>query len=119
MTMKQMYPFKEDSAGIFRDRHKTGASSEAMLASQDILTLAKAMLPEDTYSRAEELSRMLVGSKSEPNAARTALIRVLLPPPKRPVYYLTHELEFLPRWTREALRILGGFHRHAHKGSSI
>jgi len=109
MTMKQMYPYEEHSAGIFRGRHKTGALSEAMLASDDILTLAKDILPEDTYLKADELSRMLVGSKSERNAARTALIRVLLPLPKRPVYYLAHELEFLPRWTREALRILGDF----------
>lgn len=109
MTMKQMYPFKEHSAGVLRDKHKTGTSSEAILASDDILALAKDMLPENTYTKAEQLSIMLVGSKSERNASRNALIRVLLPPPKRPIYYLERELKFLPRWTREALRVLGDF----------
>ena len=103
------YPFKENVAGIFRSRRKTSIPSEAMVASDDILALAKEILSIEKYSKAEQLSRMLVGSKSQKNAAKAELMEVLLPPPKRPVYYLSHELEFLPRWTREALRILGDF----------
>lgn len=107
--MSPSYPYHQNAAGNFRDTHNTGTPSEAMLASNDILSLAKEILSTDLHLKAEELSFMLVGSKSKKIAARIALIHVLLPPPKRPIYYLAHELEFLPHWTREALRILGDF----------
>ena len=100
------YPYHEDSAGIFRSRSKTGDTSEALLASNDILSLAKEILIEGIYLEAEKLATMLVGPPSQKKSARATLQAVLLPPPKRPIYYLAHELEFLPRWTREALRIL-------------
>ncbi len=103
------YPYHEDSAGIFRSRSKTGDTSEALLASNDILSLAKEILIEGIYLEAEKLATMLVGPPSQKKSARATLQAVLLPPPKRPIYYLAHELEFLPRWTREALRILGDF----------
>ena len=104
-----MYPFHEDSEGIFKSSKKTGSSAEALLASEDILLLVKEVLPEPTYLEAERLASMLTGSPSQKKTAGLALIDVLPPPPKRPVYYLAHELELLPRWTREALRIMGDY----------
>jgi hypothetical protein len=107
--MSPHYPFDEDLAGVLRDSHKTGKSTEAMMANKDVLLLGKEILTKDNYMEAEKLSNMLVGTKSEKNSARATLISVLMPPPKRPIYYLAHELEFLPRWTREAMRILGDY----------
>jgi hypothetical protein len=104
-----MYPYHEDSAGSFKSSNKTGNTSEVLIASNDILSLAEEILNEDILTYAESLAVMLINSSSKKNQARHLLQQVLLPPPKRPIYYLTHELEFLPRWTREALRILGDY----------
>jgi len=104
-----MYPFKEDKAGIVRDKHETGKSDEALLADDEIISLAKEFLDNNTYLEAERLALMLVGSKSEKTNARSRLISVLQPPPKRPVYYLPREIKSLPHWTRNAMRYLGDF----------
>lgn len=104
-----MYPYHEDSAGKFKSSKKTGNPAEALLASKDILSLAKEILPEPVYLEAERFASMLTSSPAQKKIARLALINILLPPPKRPVYYLAHELEFLPRWTREPLRIMGDY----------
>jgi hypothetical protein len=107
--MSPMYPFVENIAGSVRDSHKTGKSREALMANREIISLSKELLSKDVYSKAESLASMLVGTRSEKSTARNTITKVLLPPPKRPVYYLEHELKFLPRWTRESMRYLGDF----------
>jgi len=52
---------------------------------------------------------MLLGTKRQADSAREQLIQLVAPPPKRPLYYCQHELQFLPRWTRDALRDLGDY----------
>ena len=42
------------------------------------------------------------------NAIRR-LTTLVSPPPKRPLYYAQHEMEFLPRWTRDGIRYLGDY----------
>lgn len=103
------YPYEEDEAGKLRDTHKTGKKEEALLADDQIVMLAKEIVGNGAYLEAEELAKMLVGSKSEKDTARARLIEILPPPPKRPIYYLEHELTFLPRWTRDSMRYLGDF----------
>lgn len=104
-----MYPYEEDKAGKLRDKHETGKSDEALLADDEIISLAKELLDNEIYLEAERLVLMLVGSKSEKNSARSRLISVLQPPPKRPIYYLPREIRSLPRWTRNTMRYLGDF----------
>ena len=101
------FPHKEDSAGKLRDKHETGKSSEALLADDQILVLAKILLGKDEYSEAEKLALMLTQSKKVRDTARVQLLSVLKPPPKRPIYYLEREILSLPRWTRNAMRFLG------------
>jgi len=103
------YPYKEDEAGKLRDRHKTANPSEALLADSQIVSLARELLQSDIYYEAEEQSKLLLGSRADKSKARTHLIRIIEPPPKRPIYYLEREINSLPRWTRDALRFLGDY----------
>jgi hypothetical protein len=103
------YPYKDDEAGKLRDRHKTGNLSEALLADSQILSLARELLRTEICSEAEEQSRLLVGSRADKSKARAHLIRIIEPPPKRPIYYPEREIKSLPHWTRDALRFLGDY----------
>ena len=100
---------EKDAAGQLRSGHKTSDPAERLLADSAILSLAKAVLPREEYDESEKLAEMLAGTETSRNLARTKLIHMVRPPPKRPLYYCQHEVEFLPRWTRDALRYLGDF----------
>jgi hypothetical protein len=52
---------------------------------------------------------MLTQSKSKKDYARMTLMRMVLPPPKRPLYYCHFEMKFLPHWTRNIMRDLGNY----------
>lgn len=103
------YPFEEGKAGVFRDRHKTSDASEYLLAAPEVVSLARDILSEEEYWEAEELAKKLTGNKRAKDLAKARLIELVKPPPKRPIYYAQHEMEYLPRWTRNALRYLGDF----------
>ena len=103
------YPFQENRAGVFRGRHKTSDASEYLLASEEVISLARDVLSEKDYLEAEGIAHKLTGTKRDKGSARTRLIQLVKPPPKRPIYYAQHEMEYLPRWTRNALRYLGDF----------
>ncbi len=100
---------KELVSGTLTSRYRTGDSSEALTSSPEILSLAKQLLSEAEFDRAMKLSVMLVSSRSVKNAAVEELVTMVAPPPKRPLYYAQHELELLPRWTRDAIRYLGDY----------
>ena len=103
------YPYEEEKAGELRSDHLTGKASERLLAEEQIISLAKEVLPEQKYLEAEELAKKLVGKKSEKDFARKRLMGIVKPPPKRPLYYTQWELRFLPHWTRDTMRDLGDF----------
>lgn len=56
-----------------------------------------------------ELFRRLIGSKKDANSARTTLATIVVPPPKRPIYYCQYEMQFLPYKSRDILRDMGDF----------
>lgn len=103
------YPYEEDQAGKLRSHYETSKASEYLVATEEIISLAKEVLPRETYSEAEQLARMLAGTKTQKKAARARLVEIVKPPPKRPIYYCQYEVQFLPRWTRDTLRYLGDF----------
>lgn len=103
------YPYEEDAAGQLRTCYSTSKTSEALLAHDEIVALAKEVLTESDYVEAEELAKMLAGTKSKKKVARIRLMKVVQPPPKRPLMYCQHELLFLPYHTRDILRDLGDF----------
>ena len=90
-------------------RFKTGRMEEALVASEEIVELAEEVLSPKQFARAIELSEMLVYTKSQREEAIYELKELIAPPPKRPLYYAQHELGFLPRWTRDAIRDLGDY----------
>ena len=58
------YPFEEGKAGALRDNHKTSESSSYLLASNEIVQLAKEVLSPEQYEEAELIARQLSGKKS-------------------------------------------------------
>lgn len=75
----------------------------------EVVELAQSVLPEERYELAEETARMLASSRSQRVAGATRLTALVSPPPKRPLYYAQHEMEMLPRWTRDGIRYLGDY----------
>ncbi len=103
------YPFEENEAGLLRDNHATAEAIDYLLADNEIVTLAKDVLDTATYNEAENIAILLTGKKRDKDQARRRLVNLVKPPPKRPIYYAQHEIMFLPRWTRDALRDLGDY----------
>ena len=89
--------------------YRTGGKGDELLASLEVMELAKDVLSEDQLELAEETARMLALSRSNKIAAIRTLTVLVSPPPKRPLYYAQHELEYLPRWTRDGIRYLGDY----------
>jgi hypothetical protein len=108
MMWKNMYPFEEGSAGNLTKRNKVNLTSEYLLASEGVVSLAKEALSIENYSEAEELA-VEISSKMNRKEAIYRLQAIAAPPPKRPMYYCQHELGFLPRWTRNSMRYLGDY----------
>lgn len=90
-------------------RYRTGRPEEALLSSPEVEELAQDVLSEDEFEHANELAVMLISTKPQKRKAVLELTTLVAPPPKRPLYYAQHELEFLPRWTRDAIRDLGDY----------
>jgi hypothetical protein len=88
--------------------YRTGRVEEALLASQEVEKLAEDVLSHEEYEHANEIAIMLVSTKPLRKAI-AELTELVAPPPKRPLYYAQHELGFLPRWTRDAIRDLGDY----------
>lgn len=103
------YPFEEGKAGSLRDTHKTAEVATYLLADDEIVQLAKEVLPTIVYDEAEQIAVQLTGTKKVKDLARIRLMELVSPPPKRPIYYAQMEIEFLPRWTRDTLRYLGDY----------
>ena len=103
------YPFKEGKAGSLRGTHKTAESANYLSADDEIVVLATEVLSPKAYEEAEQTTIQLTGKKKDKDLARARLMQIVSPPPKRPIYYAQMEIEFLPRWTRDALRYLGDY----------
>jgi hypothetical protein len=103
------YPYSRGKAGNLRTRYKTAKHSEYLLASREIVSLAQEILAGQEYLEAEDLAEKLTGTRREKDFARQRLMEIIKPPPKRPLYYAQHEIQYLPLWTRDALRYLGDF----------
>jgi len=104
-----MYPYEVGAAGKLRGYFRTIKKEDALLAEPQIISLAKELLSEERYAEAEKLSKDLIGSNQDRDAARAALASIVVPPPKRPIYYCQYEIQFLPYQSRDILRDLGDF----------
>jgi hypothetical protein len=87
----------------------TGNKNEILWALPVVCELAKDTLSPSQLEEAERISFMLAGNKRQKREALYCLHEIVAPPPKRPLYYAQHELEYLPRWTRNGIRYLGDY----------
>ena len=74
-----------------------------------VIELAEDTLTPSELDEAERISIMLAGSKRQRREAIYYLMKLVSPPPKRPLYYAEMEMRGLPRWTRDAIRYLGDY----------
>lgn len=71
---------------------------------------AKELLSDSDFREADSLSRNLAqGTKRMRMDVRVRLMEIVKPPPKRPLYYAQHEIQYLPQWTRNSIRYLGDY----------
>jgi hypothetical protein len=89
--------------------HLTGRKSEILLALPVIEELAEETLTPLELEEAERISLLFVGSKGQKRVAIYELMKMVEPPPKRPIYYAQMELRCLPTYTRNAIRYLGDY----------
>ena len=90
---------------MINTKYKTGNKQEALEISPQILNMAKQLLTSIEVQDADRISVMLL-NKSENDKAIQELREKVGYTPKRPISYANHELKFLPRWTRNAIRYL-------------
>ncbi len=82
----------------------TCPKEERMLITPGISELASEVLTSEEIEKVETLTRMLVlGAKSKRKEAIGQIQLLLLPPPKRPLYYLHYSLRDLPHNTRHVI----------------
>lgn len=87
----------------------TCPKSDYLESNPEILALCKEVLVSSELAEAEELAMLLASSKADRKKAVIRLKAMIAPGPYRPVFYLLHEIEFLPRWTRDSVRYLGDY----------
>lgn len=75
----------------------------------EIMLLAHEVLSNERYSEALLTVTRLRGGKRDKEYAKTALLTLTQPPPKRPLYYLQEEAGCLPEITRDFIRYLGDY----------
>jgi hypothetical protein len=87
----------------------TGNKNEVLWALPIVQKLAEDVLSASELEEAEDVASMLAGSRRMKIQAIHRLTELVKSPPKRPLYYAQHELEYLPRWTRDSIRYLGDY----------
>jgi hypothetical protein len=89
--------------------YRTGKKNEILWALPVVCDLAEDVLSPLEFEEAEEVALKFVGSKPRKREAIWRLTELVGSTPKRPLYYAQHELEYLPRWTRDGIRYLGDY----------
>ncbi|MEI8348703.1 MAG: hypothetical protein WCI77_00980 [Candidatus Omnitrophota bacterium] len=87
----------------------TCPKKEALLLDDKIAKLAKELLTDEQIKLADSLSQAMVSSKAKRTEAVMKLQKIVGMKPKRPMYYMNWELNYLPRWTRNSTKYLGDY----------
>ena len=91
-------------------------SSSHLLLNPEIMELTKKVLNESDINIANEIVKRIISKDKNTKQEATDLLRAYIgTKPKRPIYYLHHELQFLPNQTRGAMRYLGDYIDHLIK----
>jgi len=86
----------------------TCPKSEYLEISSEILAFAKELLSPDEIEEAEIISINLSRPSTRLNAQRI-LKKMIGNQPKRPIYYASKEVTYLPRWTRYIIENMGHY----------
>lgn len=89
--------------------YRTGNKNEVLRALPVVCDLAKDVLSPSEFEEAEEVAFKFIGNKTKKREAIWRITELVGHTPKRPLYYAQHELEYLPRWTRDGIRYLGDY----------
>jgi hypothetical protein len=95
--------------GKLKMKLKTCPETKYLEASEEIISLAKDVLPEKELDFAENIAKMLAGTRKSKELARNILMKLVSPRPKRPLFYLRHHLNYLPHWTRDPILHMGSY----------
>ena len=90
---------------MFNSKYKTGNLKEALDISDEVYALATKVLSDVEIQRADDISLMLVKKRTKNKGIRELREKVGSQP-KRPLFYACMELEYLPHWTRSAIRYI-------------
>ena len=90
---------------MFNSKYKTGNLKEALDISDEVYALATKVLSDVEIERADDISLMLVKKRTKNKGIRELREKVGYQP-KRPLFYASMELEYLPHWTRSAIRYI-------------
>lgn len=88
---------------------RTGRKAEVLWALPFVVDLAKDVLSEQEYMTAEKTAIDLVRSSQMREEALKQLSALVAPPPKQPLADAQKAIVDLPRWTRDAVRLLGDY----------
>ncbi len=88
---------------------QTGRKSEVLWALPFLTGLAQDVLSAKDYVEAETTAVYLVRSKKLRDAAMQRLIALVAPPPKHPLEDAQEALKSLPRFTRDAIKLLADY----------
>lgn len=78
-------------------------------ARQEIRKIANITLTKKEIAQVESIVRDLISLGAERTDAIQALQKLIGTKPKRPLYYLNHEIEYLPEETRDVVRYAGDY----------
>lgn len=85
-------------------------SSPHLFINPDILAYTEKVLNKNEIAIADEIIEKIVSKNKNLKLEATDLLQSYFGTrPKRPLYYLHHELQFLPNQTRGAMRYLGDY----------
>ncbi len=72
----------------------------------EVEKLTKDTLSASEFEEAQDVAAMLALNRLKAIHKLRSLVR---PPPRRPLWYVQHELLHLPSWTRDSIRYLGDY----------
>ena len=90
---------------MFNSKYKTGDLKEALDILPEVSALAETTLTITEIEKADSISLMLVRKNTRKNGINE-LKEIVGVKPCRPIFYAYHELNYLPHWTRNAVKYL-------------
>jgi hypothetical protein len=102
--------------------NRVNLRAEYLECDVEVLSLAKSLLTKEDLEKADDLALRLTTKNKGKAISELGKIIGITPKSEyfaRPLYYLHHELLFLPRWTRDSIRYLGDYIDQLVKATAV